>query len=273
MPRCDMDCRRYDTAEESLKSFTRSKVRTKVLLCLKNGSMNTGDLEKETDIRNTTILHAIKDLTGSGLVTKADKGYGLTNLGMMQAYILTEMIDFVLALEEHRDFWQSHDISGIPIELLKNIGMLAQSEVVKDDLEAPLRSLEYFVEEMMRSKEIRGVSPIIAPGFSDAIADPVKRGATVELILTRQVLDATIRSHEVLLNELLEHPNFHLYSIDEPVKVAFTVTESLLNLGLYRLDGSYDVGRDLVCVSDRAVEWGLSLFDHFKLRSEIIYKI
>ena len=158
-------------------------------------------------------------------------------------------------------------------ELLKKIGLLAQSEVVKDEPEAPLKSLEYFVEEMMKSDQIYGVSPIIAPGFSDAIANPVKRGAKVEIILTEQVLGSTLKVHEALLKELIEFQNFNLYTIDEPVRVAFTVTESLLNLGLYRLDGSYDVGRDLVCISESAVDWGLSLFEHFRRRSKLVCKI
>jgi predicted transcriptional regulator len=264
---------RYDMGEEVLKSFTRSKVRNKILLCLKDGAKSTGDLEKEMGIRNTTILHAIKEMTDSDLVTRAEKGYGLTNLGKLQAYMLDEMIDFVLSLEEHRDFWQSHDISGIPIELLKKIGMLAQSEVIKDEPESPLRSLEYFVEEMTKSGQIYGVSPIIAPGFSDAIATPVRRGAKVEIILTEQVLDTILKTHEVLLRDLLEFQNFKLYVIEEPVKVAFTVTESFLNLGLYRLDGSYDVGRDLVCTSGNAVEWGLSLFEQFRMRSTRVSKL
>jgi len=264
---------RYDIGEEVLKSFTRSKVRNKILLCLKDGAKSTGDLEKVMGIRNTTILHAIKEMSDSDLVTRAEKGYGLTNLGKLQAYMLDEIIDFVLALEEHRDFWQNHDISGIPIELLKKIGMLAQSEVIKDEPDSPLRSLEYFVEEMTKSGQIYGVSPIMVPGFSDAIATPVRSGANVEIILTKQVLDTTLKIHEVLLRDLLKFQNFNLYVIEEPVKVAFTVTESFLNLGLYRLDGSYDVGRDLVCTSGSAVEWGVSLFEHFRMRSKRVSKI
>ncbi len=102
---------RYDLAEESLKTFTRSKVRTKVLLSLKDGAKSTSDLEKEMGIRNTTILHAIKEMTETNLVTRTDRGYDLTNLGRMQACMLTEMIDFVLVLEDHSPFWLTHHIN------------------------------------------------------------------------------------------------------------------------------------------------------------------
>ena len=154
---------RYDIAEKSLKSFTRSKVRTKILLYLKDGPKGTGDLEKEMGIRNTTILHAIKGLIDSDLVDRAEKGYVLTNLGKIQAFKLNEMIDFVLALEGHRDFWRIHDISGIPIELLKKIDMLVHSEIIASDHFDPLKTQNYFLKEIVNSKNVYGVSPIMMP--------------------------------------------------------------------------------------------------------------
>ena len=61
---------KYDLAEEHLKSFTRSKVRTKVLLSLLEGEMSANDLESKLGSRVTTILHAVKEMTESKLVDK-----------------------------------------------------------------------------------------------------------------------------------------------------------------------------------------------------------
>jgi len=260
---------RYDIAEDSLKSFTRSKVRTKILLCLKDGAKSTSDLEKDMGIRNTTILHAIKEMTDSDLVTRTDEGYGLTNLGNMQAYMLADMIDFVLVLEEHSDFWLTHDISGIPVKLLRKVSMLSQSETIEADPSELLKTVEFFLSEVKKSKRVVGVSPIIIPGYAEVIADCVQNGAEVELILTSEIMKIIFRDHNELVKDLLKCNNFKLYEIDDDVTVAFTVTDTLLDLGLYRNDGTYDLSCDLICVGESAVDWGIELFDHYRNMSKL----
>ncbi|HPJ85273.1 MAG TPA: winged helix-turn-helix domain-containing protein [Methanothrix sp.] len=260
-------------AEDSLKSFTRSKVRTKILLCLKDGDKSTSDLEKEMGIRNTTILHAIKEMTDSDLVARTDKGYGLTNLGKMQAYMLTDMIDFVLILERYGDFWLTHNISAIPESLLVRIGMLSKSEILEGDPADILKTQEFFISELKGSTMIRGLSPIIIPGYAEAVATAVMNGAEVDLILTKPIMDIVIKEHSELLKQLLEASNFRLYRIDMDVTAAFTVTDSLFSLGLFRIDGGYDVGKDLNCVGEDAIAWGNELFNYYLFKSTRIESI
>jgi predicted transcriptional regulator len=93
-----------------------------------------------------------------------------------------------LALEGHRDFWQTHDISGIPIDLLKRIGMLAHSDIIASDHFDPLKTQNYFLKEIINSKQIYGVSPIMMPDFPLLIATLVKKGSGVNLILTTDIL-------------------------------------------------------------------------------------
>jgi predicted transcriptional regulator len=258
----------FELAEENLKSFARSSVRARIILGLIDRDLALSELEKLLNIRASTMLHAIKDMIEEGLVQKRNHSYSLTNVGRIQALLLDELISTIAALEQHRDFWMTHDISGIPISLQLKIGMLAESYVLKDDHSAPLRSLEYFIEQLVNSKVIRGISPVIVTGWSDAIAFPVKNGARVDLILTDSVLEKVIKEQGDLLKELLGFDNFKLYRLKDGVKVAFTVTESFLNLGLSRLDGGYDLGSDLICSSENAVAWGNELFDYYLSYSE-----
>jgi predicted transcriptional regulator len=255
---------KYDLAESDLKSFTRSSIRTKVMLALMDKEMTAGELEKVMAIRTSTILHSIKDLMENSLVNKTAHGYALTNVGRMQALMLDELVNTIITLNNYRDFWLNHDMSGIPQELQKRIALLGQSEIMKDSPEAPLRSLEYFIQELLKTKNIFGVSPNTITGYSNTIASAVRNGANVELILTNPVLKIVISENRDLLIELLSHENFRLYRIDKEVHVAFTVTDSLLNLGLFRTDGSYDLGSDLICKGESSVKWGLSLFDYYR---------
>jgi Predicted transcriptional regulator len=136
-----------------------------------------------------------------------------------------------------------------------------------------LKSHEHFLEELMKTKEIHGVSPIIAPGHTEVISKAVENGARVELILTNAVFNAVLKDHSDILNRLLQSDNFHLYIIKKEIKVAFTVTDSFISLGLYRLDNGYDLVNDLFCEGETSHAWGMELFNYYLDQSTMFKNI
>jgi predicted transcriptional regulator len=254
---------RYDLAEMDLKSFTRSSIRTKVMFTLLDEGKTANELGKIMNARSTTILHSMKSLMDSDLVFKKQQKYCLTNIGKIQAIMLNELVDTIVTIKEHHDFWLNHDLGGIPDELQRRIGMLGQGEIFKDPKETPLKSLDSFLAALTSSKVIRGVSPVTIRGYPEAISHMVKSGAHVELILTDTVLKVIISEHGEMLKEILNRDNFKLYSMDEDAKVTFIVTESYLNLGLPRTDGSFDLGADLIYSGEKAVQWGNMLYNYY----------
>jgi predicted transcriptional regulator len=265
--------RKYELAESQLKGFTRSAVRTKIMLYLKDGEKNSRDLEKEFGLRASTILHSIKEMIESDIIEKGNKGYVLTNTGKIQALLLGNLSDTIFALDTYKKFWQTHDISDIPDDLLSEIGMLSQSEILEGDMANILKTQEYWISEVTSSKEVAGVSPIIIPAYPEAIAKALQNGAKVDLILTKPILEIVLRDYGDILKTLLEMDNFTLYRIDKDVKIAYTVTDSYLSLGLFRIDGGYDVGNDLNCFGEKAIKWGKKLFEHHRRMSHLIESI
>lgn len=254
---------RYDLAELDLKSFTRSSIRTKVMFTLLDEGKTANELQNIMNTRSTTILHSMKSLMESGLVEKKQQKYCLTNIGKIQAIMLNELVDTIVTIKEHHSFWLHHDLSGIPDELQKRIGMLGHGEIFRDPKETPLKSLDYFLAALSSSREMKGVSPVTIRGYPEAISHMIKCGAHVELILTNPVIEVIIREHGEMLREMLVRDNFKLYSLDMDVKVAFIVTESYLNLGLSRADGSFDLGADLIYTGEQAISWGNMLYNHY----------
>lgn len=65
--------------------------------------------------------------------------------------------------------------------------------------------------------------------------------------------------------DLLEYPNFKLYQLGRDINIGFTVTESLLALGLWGLNGTIDLASgELICIGEDATAWGRELFDYYK---------
>jgi predicted transcriptional regulator len=67
--------------------------------------MDSGDLEKKIKTRASTILHTMKDLTENELVIKSKRGYALTNVGRIQAMLLDDLVEAIVALDQHKEFW------------------------------------------------------------------------------------------------------------------------------------------------------------------------
>jgi predicted transcriptional regulator len=260
-------CDNFDIAEEQLKGFTRSAVRAKIMLSLMNREMSASELEKKMGIRVSTILHSMKEMVEEDIAKRSSGGYSLTNIGRIQALLLGELVNAIVALDLRKEFWLSHDISAIPHDLLSKIGMISQSQVMEADPAALLKIAEHAIAEMVRAKEICGLSPIIVPGFSEAIITAVENGAKVNLILTQNIIKEVKNHYHADIIQLLNCDNFKLYQINDEIKIAFTVIDSMLSLGLYRMDGGYDLGNDLICIGPMARSWGLELFEYYRKSS------
>jgi len=263
-----LDC--YDLAIDQLKAFTRSSVRTQIMLCLKDGSMAAVDLGNKLNIRASTVLHALKQMIEDGQVNKSDLYYSLTNIGKIHSIHLDELTSAIVLLEQHKNYWLTHDLSAVPDYLLSNIGMLIHSQTISSDATAPLNSLDNFMVEVSKSEIVRGFSSFIIPGFAELVQNCAKRGARVDLILTDAILKIISTTQASSLIKLQDFDNVNLYHYGPAVNIGFTVTESLLALGLYRTDGRLDLGSEIICIGKSATDWGNQLFEYYKKDSKLI---
>lgn len=55
-----------------------------------------------------------------------------------------------------------------------------------------------------------------------------------------------------------------IFLAEDDVKVAFTVTDTFLSLGLFKPDGIYDTTLDLINTEERAIRWGIELFEYYQ---------
>ncbi len=263
---------RYQLVEADLKMFSRSGVRSKIMLILLEGGKTVGELEKITNTRSTTLLHSIKDLIDLDLVEKKHQAYSLTNIGRIQAVALEDLLNTIITINRHHKFWRYHDLSSIPLELQKSIGMLGSGEIIEDAPETPLKIWEDFINSLITAKVIRSVTSIMIKGFITAIPKAIESGADVEIIVTNEVLEA-ISMWKDYINKDLRKENFKLFVIDDDVKISFTMTESFLKMGLANIDGSFDLGADVMYRGEKPVMWGTMFYDYYKRQSKRIFDL
>ena len=254
-----------------LKMIVTSSVRYKVLLALSEGAKALSEIQMQVGSTKSTISHAISDLVDEMLITQDPdtRKYRLTNIGRLVYLQMKNVADALESIKKFEDFWLPHDLSGIPEELLLRIGDLKDSELHTTTPEYLRLPHDVYMELIKTSKWIKGVSPILFADYPEEFLGLVFGEVDIEIITTRAVYEKLIElSPREAVERVREMPNVRLYVLDENPKVAFTVTNNFLSLGLFLPDGTYDMMSDLISRSPRAKKWGIDLFEHYRRKAE-----
>jgi predicted transcriptional regulator len=240
-----------------------SRLKLKILLSLLEREKKLSDLRTDIGIRETSILHALKDLEEAKLSAKSSGVYKLTSLGFMEAQITKEYSSAAGLIEKFKEFWLLHDVTAIPPHLMLKIGALKTAYLVRPDASELSKVHEAFLQLLSTAKRILGISPIFHPDFVPLIDKLLREGTSVELIVTSAVLKKILASARVdQLKEDFKEERVKIF-LREDLRVALTVTERNFSLGLFNLSGEYDDKMDLISLSREAIEWGEELFRDF----------
>ena len=260
--------------ENTLRFAACSDLRRGILISLREGKKALSELRSELDVSSTTAIHALRELGREKLVFQdEDRDYALTKIGGVIALKLTDFINAIDVLKKHEHFWLEHDLSGIPPHLLAKIGMLSNSILIADTPTDVFKSHTILLQILEKANEVRGIYPFFHLEYMEIIEELVKRERiAVELIVTNEVLDNLIGvvETEKAFKKFLHEPNFALFAIDEDVKIALTLTDSVFYLGLFDDDGIYDYNRALISDDIQALTWGRELYEHYRQLSEVV---
>lgn len=265
----------YEEVKEDLKFFGISSVRVKIMITLMDGPKKTSQLRELTGIPSSTISHGISGLEKQRIVSRNVDNYYLSEIGQILALKLEDMIKTLTVLKKFQNLWLNHEINDIPNELLMNIGDLSDSEFIEAEKANIFKAHGMFIDILLQSRIIKGVSTIFHPDFTKTFLEILdNKEVKVELILSEAVLKQTIKN----LNprdlkdfiKLNSSESINLWLLNEEVKVAFTVTDKYLSLGLYTKDGVYDTSRGLISKNNDAILWANDLFEYYRQKSDKI---
>lgn len=248
----------------------RSELKIKILLSLLSGERKIADLRSDVETRDTTILHVLEEFGELGLTTKSQGIYRLSSLGLLETKVFKELISTTEVIEKFKDFWLSHNVADIPLYLLLNLGALSNASIVRTEATDLNLVHEKIVNILKSSKRIRGISPVFHGDYVPVVEKSLKEGNSVDLIFTPKVLEKTSALAEIgLIKKYILEGKLKIF-LNEDVKIALTVAENSFSLGLFKLNGEYDYGIDLMSISKEAIEWGEHLFEDVTKRSRLM---
>ena len=259
--------------KDLLKYTSSSSVRVKILICLSEGIQTMSQLKKRLGISSSTISYNLSNLEKSNFTSKDGEKYILTPIGNLITYNLKENMKTIGVISKFQKFWLNHDLSAIPPELIKKIGNLYNSSLVESESGEIYKPHEKYQEIILQSNYIKGVSSIFRFNYIDLFQHLIlENDINVELLLTKDVIQKIIQDIDPdnlkALKNSMTRENIQIGIIHPEVRIAFTVTDKYLSLGLFYEQGDYDKSKDLISDDHDAVVWGNQLFEYYRNQSQ-----
>ncbi len=262
----------YDEFHEEIQAIFRSRLLTQMLVALGSGTKSLSDLREITGSSSQALIPKIRQLESAHYL-ESDRGdYALSPIGKIVEPEIERLVTLMGVLQRHRDFWIQHDIEGIPLPFLKEIGDLYNSDAVRDVENNIFAVYTTFLGVLQNAQWIHAASSIMSPAHAEAMTGMVRQGKPVEMVVSADLAGTLAAEPYIsMLKSLADCPDFRIYVSPVPIRLGMTVTNGCLSLGLYkRGNDAYDTSVDLISLDAKAIAWGERLFQYYRQQSELL---
>ncbi|MDI9618965.1 winged helix-turn-helix domain-containing protein [Methanothermobacter sp.] len=259
----------YEYLYEDLQFILKSTIRFRIMVSLFRSPKTFDEIKGEINVSLPALYSNLRLLLDEGYITRRGDSYSLTSEATLKTLSALKLMNSVMVINGLDEMWLNHDISGIPEYLIEDIDWLIHSELIRsapEDIYRPHNTYRKLIED---SEEVYGVSPISHRDLIDIYEGLLEREVHVELVLTDGVIrEMVLNASFALLKKAIINRNLKVLRFPGPLKIALTVTDRFLSLGLFDSRGFYDQNRDIMSTDRRAIDWGFRLYEHYLERSE-----
>jgi predicted transcriptional regulator len=260
--------------------LTFSENRREAFLSMRTGPKTLDELKELLRVRTNPEVHqTLNGLKNEKMIEKHGETYRLTQLGEIAAHYLKMLYDTTEAIDKHKHFWNTHDLSTIPKEFLARIRELHNCELIQLNNCDLGESHQEFLKNVSNAVSFKGVTCIFIRDWNYLFSDLSEERINIEIIITPEVYAKIKRDYSKELERGLQNPNAHVYVCEEPIGVSFATAELFTKERFFSLSLDFQNGlghdhkKDLIGFDQMAVKWGDRLFEYYKGRSVEIERI
>ena len=247
-----------------VKYILTSSMRAKLLLAVYEIPKNLDELRNELKKPSATILHGLKELETINLVRKAQKYYELTSNGYLLTTNMIKLIENWYALNKSEAFWDNHDLTDIPDEIIKNIYLLKDAEYIKSTTSDLSIAFNSYIKLISKARKLQIILPIYSENHFKHIIGLLDKNKIEELnLIVSEEIYNSITKNEVFKKELLENKKVKLHVINHNLKIFLTISEEFMSLTLFFKDGHYDDSQILIGKDKNALKWAEYLIRYY----------
>ena len=239
-----------------IKYILTSGMRSKLLLAIYENPKNLDELRNELKKPSAAILHGLKELETINLVKKVQKYYELTSNGFLLTTNMIKLIENWYALNKNKSFWNTHDLTGISEEALKEIYLLKNASYISSTTSDLSNAYNKYLQLLSKSKKIKIILPIYSENHLKHLIKLLNNDKIneLELMVNNEILNS-IEKNELLKNELLNNTKVKIKCSEINLKIFLTQSDEFMSLTLFFKDGHYDDSQILIAKDANAKRW------------------
>lgn len=245
------------SGRDEVEFVTASSVRSAIVAQLGEKSVPTDELLECLDASSSAVYSSLGELEDCGFVCAPDDGpWELTGRGRLVADMVCQRDRCEGLFRETGEYLRTHDTAPLPRPLRLRMGELSTGnvDVIAATETNPHRIVEEIAGRIQRAQKATVLSPIYVESYADAMPDT----AGSKLLLDEEVA-RWARETEGSPEQEYDEIDIRITNAE----FALAVTESELLLSLPTLDGEYDPQSELIAEHDRALDWGMDLFEYY----------
>lgn len=247
---------------KNVKYILTSSMRTLILVVLYNNRRNLNEMRDELKKPSATILHGLKELEENNLIKKDRKYYELTSNGYLLATNIIKLIDNWYSIEKNKYFWNNHDLSGIPENLLNKLYLLKDAQFISSTTSDLSNAFNTYIELISTSSELTITLPIYSENHLKHLINLLKNGDLKQLtLLVNTEILQTIKRNRYLKKSLIENENVNIIETHKNFKIFLTFCRDFMTLTLFFKDNHYDDSQIIIDKHQSAIKWSEDLFD------------
>ena len=254
---------------KDVKYLLTSSMRAKLLLALYEIPKNLDELRHELKKPSATILHGLKELETINLVRKSHKTYELTSNGFLLTTNMIKLIENWYSLSQREDFWDNHDLSDIPDEIIKNIYLLKDTEYINSTTSDLSIAFNRYIQLISQASKLQIILPIYSENHFKHIIDLLNEDKLqkLELYVSEEIYES-IHKNKEFRKELLNNAKVKTTIIDKDLKIFLTCSDEFMSLTLFFKDGHYDDSQILIGHDQNAIKWAHDFIKMIKKRQD-----
>lgn len=235
--------------------------RAGLLRALQSEPQSKRNLVDTLAVSRSTVDRAVRQLEARGFVERRDGTVAISLQGR-------------LALDAYESF--AADVAGLenagsvldPLASTTpmDVSLLRNATVVQPEPVAPNQPVSALRDHLQEASRVRGFATGVLPSLIDEYHERVvEHGASVELVITEDVLEEVVASYGDAFEEAVESDWLHVWLADQPLEYSLLVVEkpqkTVVCALVYADRGVFGV---LENEDDRAEEWAIGLFEELR---------
>ena len=240
-----------------------NKGRYEVIRSLYKEGKRHSQLDNELNIPGSEISRHLKRLIEKNLIVKSvDNKYNMTNIGK----IFFQIIDIFEVSLKHKDFFNTHDITAIPLYLISQIGDLKTIETSNKTLQ----NIELWSDLVKNSKKFIFA---VSDQFQISLLPIAEKKIRTQSIEIRALIDKhVLKSYripeewsQIFQDSKAFYKNIKIYQnirILDKIKFSLVVSDKGAILFLNK-EGEIDYSQCLIDNSESYIKWTKELFKFY----------